>query len=210
MTSTAPSHFREAWRAFKSHPRVFIVSTLLLVLSWVALELAVVALYRLGFSVWLLLHLAFFFFSSGLLLGLLRMTQRALDRETPKASDLTALLRRGPSFLLAFSIYSVAVITGLVLLIVPGIYVAVRYALFGHVLAAKSVSAIESLREAAALSSAKWTAIGTVVILGLLLNLAGAALLGLGLLISFPVSLLAMSDLYRSLRPMRPATTLPE
>jgi uncharacterized membrane protein len=38
------------------------------------------------------------------------------------------------------------------------------------------------------------------MLIGLLLNLGGAALLGIGLLITFPVSVLATSSLYRSLQ----------
>ena len=112
---------------------------------------------------------------------------------------LTALIGRGPAFLLAFCVYSIAVVAGLVLLVVPGIYVAVKYALFGQVLATTSTTALEALRDTAALSDGRWWTLFPLLLMALLLNLAGMAFLGLGLLITFPVSLLATSDLYRSL-----------
>jgi uncharacterized membrane protein len=59
------------------------------------------------------------------------------------------------------------------------------------------------LRDAAALSRGRWWTVCVVMLMALLLNLAGAAFLGLGLLITFPVSLLAKSDLYRSLQRLR-------
>lgn len=203
MVDPIAPHFRTAWKAFKSHPRVFVVSMLILFASWVALEVAVVALHRFGLVVWLVLHLAFFVFFSGLMLGLHRVALETVDGKAPKVTDLTALLERGPTFLLAFCIYSVAVIGGLVLLIVPGIYLAVRYALFGQIIATRSTSAFAAFRDAAALSDGRFATVFAVLLIAFLLNLAGAAFLGLGLLITFPVSLLATSDLYRSLQ--RPA-----
>jgi uncharacterized membrane protein len=173
---------------------------LILFASWVVLEVAVVTLQRFGIVVWLVLHLAFFVFFSGLLAGLHRMALETVEGKAPRLANLTALLGRGPTVLLAFSIYLVAVLSGLVLLVVPGIYVAVRYALFGQILAARSTTALEALRDAAALAEGRWWMLCLFLLLVLFLNLAGAAILGLGLLITFPVSLLAASDLFRSIQ----------
>ena len=167
--------------------------------SWVALEVAVIFLQRLGIVVWLLLHLAFFVFFAGLMAGLLRIASRAAENQAPELTDLTALLGRGPTLLLAFCIYFLAVVGGLILLVVPGIYLAARYAFFGQVVATKSTSAVQSLRDAGAFSEGNWWTLGLFLALILLLNLAGAAFLGIGLLVTFPVSLLAMADLHRSL-----------
>lgn len=174
---------------------------LILFASWVALELAVVGLYRFGFVVWLVLHLVFLFLFSGLIVGCHGIALKAADGNAPNLTDLTVLLDRGPSFLLAFCIYLVAVAGGLVLLVVPGIYVAVRYALFGHILA--NTARIGSCGPAGccgALSHGRWWTVCGFVLMALLLNLAGAALLGVGLIITFPVTLLATSSLYLSLQ----------
>lgn len=200
MTESVLPHFGIGWKAFKSHSRVFVIAMFALFASWVVLEVAVVALQRFGIVVWLILHFAFFVFFSGLMVGLHRIALETLEGKAPKVADLTALLGRGPTFLLAFSIYLVAVVGGLALLIVPGIFMATRYAFFGQVVATRPTSAFEALRDAAALSEGRRWTLCVFLLLGLLLNLAGAAFLGLGLLITFPVSLLAASDLYRSLQ----------
>ena len=200
MTDSALLHFQNAWKAFKLYPRVFIFSMLILFGSWVILEVAVVSLHRLGFVVWLVLHLAFFVFFSGLMAGLHRLALETVNGKVPELANLTALLGRGPAFLLAFCIYSAAVIAGLVLLIVPGIYVAVKYAFFGQVLATTATTAPQALRDAAVIADGRWWTLFSLLLMAMLLNLAGAAFLGVGLLITFPVSLLATSDLYRSLQ----------
>jgi uncharacterized membrane protein len=200
MADSPALHFQNAWKAFKSYPRVFVISMLALFATWVALEVAVVALQRFGVVVWLILHLAFFVFFSGLMLGLHRMALETMDGQAPKLASLPALLGRSPTFLFAFCVYSVVVMVGLVLLVVPGIYVAAKYALFGQALATKSTTASQALRNAAALSAGHVTTVFAVLLIAFLLNLAGAAFLGVGLLLTFPVSLLATSDLYRSLQ----------
>ncbi len=199
MTDYGTAHFRNAWKIFKSCPRVFVTSMLVLLASWIALELAVFALHRFGVVVWLVLHLLFLLLFSDLMAGFQVMALRAADGDSPNLALLTASFRRGPAFLLAFSIYLAAVLGGLMLFVVPGIYVAVRYSLFGCVLAAEPTSALEALRRAAALSRGRWWTVFRFMLMALLLNLGGAALFGLGLVITFPVSLLAASSLFLTL-----------
>jgi hypothetical protein len=201
MSDRVTSHFDSGWRLFKSRASVFVVSLLLLFLSWVALEIAVVSLHRLGFAVWLVLHLVWLFLFSGMLVGLHVMALKSVDGEIPRVGDLFGSLERGPAYLLALSIYCLAVSGGLALLIVPGIYLAIRYCLFAQVITDTSASALAALRKAAALAHGNWTPLGALFLIAFLLNIAGMALLGIGLIISFPVSLLAIAGFYRSLQP---------
>jgi hypothetical protein len=201
MSDRVTSHFETGWRLFKSRASVFVVSMLFLFLSWAVLEIAVVLLHRLGFVVWLVLHLGWLFLFSGMLVGLHVMALKSVDGEIPHVGDLFGSLERGPAYLLALSIYCLAVSGGLVFLIVPGIYLAIRYCLFAQVITDTSASALAALRKAAALAQGNWAPLGALFLIAFLLNIAGMALLGLGLIISFPVSLLAIAGFYRSLQP---------
>jgi hypothetical protein len=201
MSDRVTSHFDSGWSLFKSRASVFVLSMLLLFLSWVVLEVAVVFLHRLGLAVWLVLHLAWLFLFSGMLVGLHVMALKSVDGEIPRTGDLFGSLERGPAYLLALSIYCLAVSGGLVLLIVPGIYLAIRYCLFAQVITDTSASALAALRKAAALAHGNWAPLGALFLIAFLLNIAGMALLGIGLVISFPVSLLAIAGFYRSLQP---------
>jgi hypothetical protein len=201
MSDRMTSHFETGWRLFKSRASVFVVSMLFLFLSWAVLEIAVVLLHRLGFVVWLVLHLGWLFLFSGMLVGLHVMALKSVDGEIPHVGDLFGSLERGPAYLLALSIYCLAVSGGLVFLIGPGIYLAIRYCLFAQVITDTSASALAALRKAAALAHGNWAPLGALFLIAFLLNIAGIALLGIGLTISFPVSLLAIAGFYRSLQP---------
>jgi hypothetical protein len=201
MSDRVTKHFETGWRLFRSRASVFVVSMLLLFLSWVVLEIAVVFLHRLGLAVWLVLHLAWLFLFSGMLVGLHVMALKSVDGEIPRVGDLFGSLECGPAYLLAFSIYYLAVSGGLTLLIVLGIYLAIRYCLFAQVITDTSASALAALRKAAALAHGNWAPLGALFLIAFLLNIAGMSLLGIGLIISFPVSLLAIAGFYRSLQP---------
>jgi hypothetical protein len=201
MSDRVTSHFETGWWLFKSRASVFVLSMLLLFLSWVVLEIAVVFLHRLGFVVWLVLHLGWLFLFSGMLVGLHVMALKSVDGGIPRIGDLFGSLERGPAYLLALSIYCLTVSGGLVLLIVPGIYLAIRYCLFAQVITDTSASALAALRKAAALAHGNWAPLGALFLIAFLLNILGMSLLGIGFIISFPVSLLAIAGFYRSLQP---------
>jgi uncharacterized membrane protein len=194
-------HFQTGWRLFKSHAGAFVISMLLLFISWAVLEIAVVFLYRLGFAVWLVLHLGWLLLFSGMLVGLHLMALKNVDGEIPRVGDLFASLARGPAYLLALVIYCLVVSAGLVLLILPGIYLAIRYCLFAQIITDKSASALVALQRAAVLARGNEWDLGALFLIAFLLNVAGLTLLGVGLVVSFPVSLLAIAGFYRSLQP---------
>lgn len=197
------AHFRFAWAAFKAHWRVFVPSMLILFGTWVSLELAVVAFHSWGVIPWLALHIAFLIVFSGLMVGIQVMALQVVDGTVPTLSSLPLMLNRGPSFLFAVCVYTAAVACGLLFLVVPGVYFAVRHAPFGYVIGSRRVPAVQALREAGALTQGRWWAVCGFLLLLLALNLVGAALLGLGLLVSFPLSLLAATSFSRSLEYLR-------
>ena len=190
-------HIRVAWHAFKAYWLVFVASVLILFGSWLCLELSVIALQRFGLAVNVGLHVAFLFLFSGLMVGVHKMALEVLDGQRPTLASLTRILDRGPSYLLALLMYLAVVGVGLLLFIAPGFYFAVRYSLFGQVLAATPASALEALRVAASVSDGRWWQLCSLLAVVVALNIAGAAVLGLGLVISFPVSILATSSFFQ-------------
>ncbi len=197
-------HLGFGWSKFKLHWNVFVPCLVVLFGSWVALELAVVAVHRVGLGdsfigkgIWIGLHLAFFVVYSGLVLGLHAMALQVVDGKEPALQMLASLLSRGPAYLVASALYLLAVAVGLCFLIVPGIYLAVRFALFGQVLAAGPASAMDALWEAGKVSRGRWWELFRFLLASWALSLAGAAVMGVGLLVAFPVTMIAAAHLFR-------------
>ena len=103
-------------------------------------------------------------------------------------------------YLLGAVLYWIPVLAGLCLAIVSGVALAVRWCLFRFVLAEGSTTAFDSLREADSLSASNRWLLLRVVAISTALNLAGAAVLGVGLLVTFPVTLLMRADYFLGLR----------
>ncbi len=195
-------HFQIGWRLFKARAGVFVVSMILLFLSGIVFRVVLLVLHRSGFAIWLTLLLAWLLVCSGMIVGLHVMALKSVDGGVPRVDDLFGSLALGPAYLFALALYCVAVGLGFALLIVPGIYLAIRYCLFAQIITDKSVGALAALRNAAVLARGNWLQLGALFLIALFLNVAGAAILGFGLVISFPVSLLAIAGFYRSLQPI--------
>jgi hypothetical protein len=202
MSDRVMPHFQIGWRLFKARAGVFVVSMILLFLSGIVFRVVLLVLHRSGFAIWLTLLLAWLLVCSGMIVGLHVMALKSIDGGVPRVDDLFGSLALGPAYLLALALYCVAVGLGFALLIVPGIYLAIRYCLFAQIITDKSVGALAALRNAAVLARGNWLQLGALFLIALFLNVAGAAILGFGLVISFPVSLLAIAGFYRSLQPI--------
>jgi hypothetical protein len=190
--------FRRAWRLFREFRREFLLAMLVLFAEWAVLEVLVITLNRLGPIVNVILHGAFLIVFSGSLLGLHRMALMAHAGRRPGLRELAPPLSRGISFLAASILYGVSVTAGLVLLVAPGLYLAVRWAFYPQVLASTDLSALAALKRSWTITSGRWSKCAGVLGLGILVTLAGAALLGVGAFVGIPVAVLAMAGAFRA------------
>jgi uncharacterized membrane protein len=212
MISGSENHLRVAWGLFKHHWVAFLLAELAIVSAWVTLEVAVVVAHRsgmptaVGMVVWLCLHLAFLLVFCGLMAGIHSMALQSVDGGAPTFTIALIRLDRGQAYLRASLLYWTAIVFGLCLAVVPGIIVAVRWGLFRFVLAGGSHTALSSLHEAALLATSRRWFLFRVLALSAALNLVGVAFLGLGLLLSFPVTVLLRASHFRGLQQQMAAT----
>src|SRR3989338_6392547 len=93
----------------------------------------------------------------------------------------------------------VIVVIGLILFIVPGIIWALRYLFVPYLVMERKLAPFEALKESARITYGhKWQLLGLLCLI-VLINILGAILLLVGLLVSIPVSSLAMVHAYRTL-----------
>lgn len=186
-----------AWSAFKAHWGLFVAILLSEFLAWVALELVVISGQRFGILLWLVAHLAFLIFFASVQVGFLRICLALRDQHEPAFVQAFAALSIGVRFLAALSVYVLIVALGLVLLIWPGIYLGARYVFLGYCFAELDPTVVDAFRSAARLASGSIPVLAPILATVLLFNLLGAALLGVGLLITIPTSGLFLADVYR-------------
>jgi hypothetical protein len=194
-----------AWAAFKKHYLLLVAILLTIFAAWVVLEIIVIAGQRLGLWWWIVAHLAFLIVFAGIEVGLV---QASLDIYENKASAFTdtfkyltpKYLKLGLKFLAGQILYGLIVLAGLVLLVIPGLYVGARYAFVGFCQVDVQESLQGSFAQSAILSTGNMASLTAIIGSLLLFNVMGACLLGIGLLVTIPLSVLTMTAVYKQLR----------
>lgn len=104
------------------------------------------------------------------------------------------------NYLLASFLMAVIVGIGLLLLVIPGIYLAIRLQFYKFLIVDKEdIGPWMAIKESWRMTDGHSWKLFLFMLLIILINLVGAVLLGIGLLVSIPVSLIAYAVLYRQL-----------
>jgi hypothetical protein len=202
-TLTTPISIRQAiafaWPAFKRHAGLFTAVLLTIFGAWVVLEVVVIAGQRYGVLLWVAAHVAFLVFFAGLEAGLIYVCLLLADGRAPTMADAFTRLALGPKFLVGQLIYLGLVGVGLLLFILPGLYAGASCALFGFSLVNREAGLVGSYRQSALLAAGAHAPLLALLVSLVVLNAIGASLLGLGLFVSVPLSVLILTSIYRQL-----------
>jgi uncharacterized membrane protein len=186
------------WEAFKARFGFFIGLVLLFGVLTIIPQFIVKSV---GDVVWLtvILAIAAQLFQYFLAVGMIKTMLSIVDGGQPEIGELFS---GGPVFVpyvLGSILYGIAVGLGILLLVLPGIYISLAFALYGYVIIDKGLGPIEALKASYAITKGvMWKLLGFFLLISLL-NVVGALLVGLGLLITAPVSVVAIAYVYRQL-----------
>jgi len=198
-TNTIRHAFDFGWATFKANFRLLTACVLTFFGSWVILEVLVVAGQRLGFLWWLAAHLSFFVVFAGLEVGFIRMCLAIHDNDQVAYTDIFQALHLGGKYLLVQLAYFGIILIGLVLLIVPGVYYGTRFSLYGQVFAEKSFSLKDVFRHSAEPGQGTMRVLFWLGATVIFLNIVGASILGIGLIVTVPLTTLMKVHVYRQL-----------
>lgn len=185
------------WNAFKKYPGPLI---LIVVVIW-AVNLVIGFVGQAlndTFVLWLAVQIIGWLISILLFMGLLRVALKVTRGEQPEVADLFQTDHFGP-YLVASVLFSIGLAIGLFFLIVPGIIFAVVFGFFGYAILDHGDDIGGAFSRSADITKGQR---GTVFLLGLAIfgiNLLGAILCGVGLLVSYPVTIVAGGYAYRTL-----------
>jgi len=196
---------RDSWETFKGNPVLFVGLTIIaFIISTIANSidnaLGVTGSggdFRINASIFSFLVQTF------IAMGFINIALKSIKGERAEFGDFFAVYPLYLVYLISNFLFSVAVGIGIILLIIPGIYLFVRLQFFGYYIVDKNASGtnviIESLQRSWELTRG---IAGKVFLLDLAflgLIILGAIPVGLGLLIVFPLIALALAYVYRRL-----------
>jgi len=199
-TNIIRNAFDFAWTTFKANFGLLTACVLTFFGSWVILEVLVIAGQRLGFLWWLVAHLSFFILFAGLEVGFIRICLDLHDGKQVVYSDLFRDLRLGANFLLIQLTYFVMVIVGLAFLVILGVYLGTKFTFYAYSFADGNPSLLQSFQQSAIISQEMLWFLMFFSINLLLFNIVGASVLGIGLIVTIPLTALMKVHVYRQLK----------
>lgn len=139
------------------------------------------------------------FLSAWMTAGYLKLVISYYDGKQLPFSDLFTQLKYFWRVLGATLLIGLIVIGGLILLIVPGIYWALRYSMTTNLIVDKDMGILEAMGESGKLTAGiKWRLLGFgFTMLGIII--LGALCLGVGVLVAMPIIWLAQVYIYKNL-----------
>ena len=188
---------RFGWHTMRAHSAlVFRV-----VLTLLALEVAraIVQKVLAGSALGLLASLVLFAATAVLGIGATRIALRLAQGHSAHYADIVPPMRLLWPYIAASLLAGLAVIGGLILLILPGVFVAVRLSMVRfEVIDGAGIR--ESLNKSWALTEGHFWRLFLFMLALIVLNVLGALAFMVGLLISIPVTMLAYAHVYQKLK----------
>lgn len=149
-----------------------------------------------GFVLWVIAFLV-----SGVLeMGLIKINLKFRDGSSPEFADLFSEVGLVLQYAVAGVLYGLMVVVGLLFFIFPGLYLATRFCFFGYYIVEEHLDPLDALRRSSKLTEGVRMDLFLFGVLIAGFNLLGLLCLGVGLLVTVPVSRLAIAHIFRHLQ----------
>lgn len=133
-------------------------------------------------------------------LGVIAIMLKFRDGVEPEFVDLFNRAGLVLQFTVATVIYALMVLVGLVFFVVPGIYLGIRFYFYGYFIVEEEAGPFEALGKSAQLTEGVRLELFLFFLALLGINMLGILCFGFGVLVSVPVSALALAHVYRHLQ----------
>jgi len=146
-------------------------------------------------------------------IGLITIALKLAQQLKPTLTDLYNNYELILKYILASLLYGLIIMTGYLLLIIPGIIWSIKFSQWPYLMVDQKMGPIEALKSSAKITNgAKWELLGFYVV-AFLINLLGIAALFVGLLVTMPLTMIAYAHVYQQLQkqalPSEPTATPP-
>jgi uncharacterized membrane protein len=132
-------------------------------------------------------------------MGIMRMILRFVDGDRGELVDLFATFPLLINYILATIVVGIIVMVGMLFFVIPGIILGIRLQMYTWAIVDKQVGPIEALQQSWEMTrGSAWNLFLLGLLLGLI-NMLGMLALGVGMLVTGPLSMVAIGHAYRKL-----------
>jgi len=152
-----------------------------------------------AYTLYLLLVIAAWILQIIVKMGLIKITLDVNDKDETNLNTLFSCTQLLGKFILGSIVYGLIVVTGFILLIIPGIIWAIKYQFFAYLIIDKHMEPMEAIRKSGEMTAGNKGKLFWLGILFALINLVGVLCLLVGLFVTIPTTMMAMVYVYRKL-----------
>jgi uncharacterized membrane protein len=182
------NYFKTGWGLFIQYPGGFVGFCLLYLLIQTVLH-----------SIPYVGAVASFAVSTPLLMGNFIVSAKLLHRQTPEFRDFFTGFQYFLPLLLLSLVAGVFIAIGTMLLVIPGLYLIIAYMFASYLVVDRGLDFWPAMELSRRTVHPRWFGYFSFALLVVLLNLAGAVALGVGLLVTIPLSFCAVTAAYADL-----------
>ena len=139
-----------------------------------------------------------------------RIGLKFCSNEVADFPDLVSDYRRFVDVLVGSILYFLIVMAGLILLIIPGLYWAVRYQFYVYLILDQGLDPVESIKKSGRITRGSWWHLFVFWLAIVGITILGVLACCVGLLFAMPVVIIATAYVYRSLLAATPVAAEPQ
>ena len=188
-----------AWETFKKNATFLLAAVFIVFFVNLLLGIADAIGENVGGKVGFMMWVTYVLISAIIELGMMKICLKIVDGREPHFEDLFNTIAMFFKYAAASILYVVMVVIGMVFLVVPGIYLAIRFQFYFMCIIDEGLGPIAALEKSSRLTVGIKLDLFVFALLMGAINVAGAMCLMVGLFVSVPVSLLAYAFVYRYL-----------
>ncbi len=196
QTFSIKDSIRVGWDIFKERPWFLIGAVLFIVL---ASSITGFAIEQFEGIIYMLANIADFVFQTLLGMGLTYIMLAVYDKRQVEYSDWFKPISLFGKYFVVILITMIAVVIGLILFIIPGVIAMLALMFAPYLVIEKSMGPIEAIKKSWNISKGhRWQLLLFMLTL-IIFNILGILAIFIGLLVTAPISALAMIHVYRTL-----------
>jgi len=197
MEINAVELLKESWQDLRGRWKPFYTVASIYGITVIAVQILAEILYavHLGLIGWTISTIFTILLGGGFTYAVLKFVRG----EKPEIIDVFALFEDmglGANYVLMSVLKNIITAIGFFLLLVPGIYLSVGYMFSSFLMLDKGLSPWEALETSRKTVHKNWFQYFLFVLVLIIVNIIGAIPLGLGLIVTLPISYIALTKLY--------------
>jgi uncharacterized membrane protein len=191
---------RRGWEIFKGNAFFLVVIFVIVSVAYAIIERAEAMGEGLPYPAELLIRMGYFIVVAIIEIGIINVCLRFIDGLEAKFEDLTSAIGVLVKYLIASFLYGMMVGLGILLFVIPGVYLAIKFGFYGYFIVDENLDPLDALKSSSQLTDCVKLELLFFFLSLIAVNILGLLCLGVGVFVSWPVTRLAVANAYRELR----------